>query len=114
MRSPENAEAVFAVARAYRRLLEGRFGDRLAAVRLFGSQARGDSDANSDIDVLVVIRDLTEPERTEAVDLALDAWRTDRSTGPVSPLVWSQREFDDRVRSERRIARDIIAEGFPL
>ena len=32
-------------------------GDRLEAVYLFGSQARGDARADSDIDVLVVMRD---------------------------------------------------------
>ncbi len=111
MRLPPNTEAAFNVARCYRRLLEGRFGARLAMTRVFGSQARGDGDVDSDIDVLVVIRGLTEQERTEAIDLAVDAWKTSRSTGPLSPLVWSECEFEDRVRSERRIAADVMAEG---
>lgn len=103
--------AAFAVARTYRSLLERRFGDRLLALRVFGSYARGDADVSSDIDVAVVVKDLTERERTEAIDLAVTAWKTERSTGALSPLVWSEAEFDDRVRSERRIARDILTEG---
>ncbi|MBK7338155.1 MAG: nucleotidyltransferase domain-containing protein [Saprospirales bacterium] len=34
-----------------------RYGKRLAEVRLFGSQVRGDANEDSDIDLLVVLRD---------------------------------------------------------
>ncbi len=102
---------VLVVVRAYRRLLVDRFGGRLLIVRMFGSYARGDADESSDIDVAVVVQALTESERTEAIDLALTAWKEDRSAGQLSPLVWSEREFEDRIRSERRIARDIFSEG---
>ena len=40
----------------YRQGLEGIYGDRLLRLVLFGSQARGDASADSDIDVLVVLR----------------------------------------------------------
>lgn len=38
-----------------RGLLEGCYGDRLKRLVLFGSQARGDAEPGSDIDVLVVL-----------------------------------------------------------
>ncbi len=38
-----------------RRLLETCYGERLKRLVLFGSQARGDADPESDIDVLVVL-----------------------------------------------------------
>lgn len=37
--------------------LQQRYGDDLLRVVLFGSKARGDFDAESDLDVLVVVRD---------------------------------------------------------
>jgi uncharacterized protein (UPF0332 family)/predicted nucleotidyltransferase len=41
--------------REYIERLREHYGDRLSAVVLFGSRARGDSDAESDVDLLVVL-----------------------------------------------------------
>ncbi|MCX6345030.1 MAG: nucleotidyltransferase domain-containing protein [Armatimonadetes bacterium] len=47
------------------------YGDRLVEMILYGSQARGDAEVGSDIDVLVVLRGevnpVTEIERTSAL-----------------------------------------------
>jgi len=49
------------VLRELRTELESIYGPRLASVILFGSQARGDAAAASDIDVLVVLDGNVEP-----------------------------------------------------
>lgn len=41
--------------------LERLYGDRLVEVLLFGSRARGEADPESDIDVLVVLREPVRP-----------------------------------------------------
>ena len=41
--------------------LEAIYGDRLVKLVLFGSQARGDADPESDIDVLVVLKGKVNP-----------------------------------------------------
>lgn len=57
--------------------LERLYGERLSKVVLFGSQARGDAEPDSDIDVLVVlkgdVRDGEEISRTSKItaDLSL-------------------------------------------
>lgn len=40
---------------------ENLYGDRLVQTILFGSQARGDADTDSDIDVLVVLKGAVNP-----------------------------------------------------
>lgn len=44
----------------FRAALEEIYGDRLERVVLFGSRARGDAQVDSDYDVAVFLRDLTE------------------------------------------------------
>ncbi len=49
-------ENVKTILTELRRRFEALYGERLARLVLFGSQARGDADQGSDIDVLVVLR----------------------------------------------------------
>ena len=44
----------------FRAALDGLYGDRLERVVLFGSRARGDAHRDSDYDVAVFLRDLTD------------------------------------------------------
>jgi len=46
-----------------RRRLEQLYGPRLVRLVLYGSQARGDAEPGSDIDVLVVLRDPIDPDQ---------------------------------------------------
>jgi predicted nucleotidyltransferase len=49
--------------------LSDHYGERLSKLVLFGSQARGDAEEDSDIDVLVVLKgDVTETEELEATN----------------------------------------------
>jgi predicted nucleotidyltransferase len=109
---PEELRCTLAV---YKRLLAERFGSRLRSLRLFGSHARGDASPESDADVAVVVRDLSDAEQDWAIRAAYDAWRENGYSGPLpSPLVWSELQQLDRTRAERRIARDIAEEGIAL
>ena len=53
-----------------RRRLGVLYGDRLEGVVVFGSQARGDADSGSDIDVLVVLSGAVRP--SEEVSRTID------------------------------------------
>jgi uncharacterized protein len=97
----------------YRELLRSRFGERLLELRLFGSFARGDARADSDVDVLVVIAGITELERDEAIDLAYAA-RADHEWVDLSPVVYSDVQVADLRSRERGLLRAIDSEGIAL
>ena len=82
MQGPHDAD-LERTLKEYRRLLEAAFGQRLRTLRLFGSRARGDADIDSDADVSVVVEQLTEAERAQAIDLAFQAWRNAGCRGPL-------------------------------
>ena len=105
--------SVRAVLEKYGQLLRARFGDRLSELRLFGSFARGDAHQDSDVDVLVVVADLTERERDEAIDLAYDA-RFDCEWVELSPIVYSAEQVALVRSRERALLRAIDSEGVPL
>ena len=79
----------------------------LKAVVLFGSAARGESSARSDVDVLVVV---DEPRRTAAVQRAA-ASMLDRFDAAVSPLVLVEGEVDRRLATFDPLLETIAAEG---
>jgi predicted nucleotidyltransferase len=53
----------------FKQELEKVYQDRLVKLILFGSQARGDADETSDIDVMVILKNLLFPEQ-EIVKMA--------------------------------------------
>lgn len=92
--------------------LRGRFGARVRDLRLFGSFARGDHHEESDVDVLVVIADMQERERREIFDVAEEEFFV--SLVRIMPLALSDKEYDELVRRERLIAKEIAADGVAL
>lgn len=92
--------------------LRRRFEGRLEELRLFGSYARGDFHAESDVDVLVVVRDLGERERRETFETAYEVY-LDRWVD-ISPLALSSAEWADRRSRELRLVSDIEREGIGL
>jgi len=54
-------ERLKAILALLRRQFETLYGERLVRLVLFGSQARGDAELDSDIDILVVLRGPVNP-----------------------------------------------------
>ncbi|HEC35029.1 MAG TPA: nucleotidyltransferase domain-containing protein [Anaerolineae bacterium] len=89
--------------------LKRGLGDRLVAVLLFGSRARGEADEGSDWDLLVIAREL--PDRTLERHMRLKkalpvAWR-----GRVAILARTPEEFEARLSS---LYLDIALDGIVL
>ncbi|MDI6769501.1 MAG: nucleotidyltransferase domain-containing protein [Anaerolineales bacterium] len=99
------------IKRLLRELKQGLvriYGERLKAVILYGSYARGDYDTESDIDVLVVLKDYKqygrEIDRTGELicSMSLDYGVT------VSPIFMRDRDW---VKGEKPLLRNVQAEG---
>ena len=77
-------------------------------IYLFGSTARGDSDVDSDFDVMVVVSDDT-PETHRSAGRAYQAlWGVGVA---VDVLVWTRSAFDDRLHLKASLPATILREG---
>jgi len=102
------------IKRLLRELKQGLvriYGERLKAVIVYGSYARGDYDAESDIDILVVLKNYEqygrEIERTGKL-----VCRISLNYGvTVSPIFMRERDW---VKGEKPLLRNVYAEGVPV
>ena len=89
--------------------LKGGLGDKLTAVVLFGSRARGDANEDSDWDLLLIARDL--PERVLRRHLWLKGMLPVVWRGQATILAKTPAEFDASLPS---LYLDIALDGILL
>lgn len=98
------------VIETFRRLLARNLS--VDKIVLFGSRARGDAAPDSDMDILVVIDELTE-DMEDYVSLC--AWEAGFEHGMVIvPVVYSKKEWETGPDRFSLLARAIEMEGIPL
>ncbi|MBI5059973.1 nucleotidyltransferase domain-containing protein [candidate division KSB1 bacterium] len=106
-----NAEDLHAILAELKQRLTDLYGERLERLVLYGSQARGDAQPDSDIDVLVVLRGevngwkeiLNAEDATSAVSLKFGVF--------VAPLFIAESEFR---RGDRPLLNNVRTEGIRL
>jgi hypothetical protein len=95
------------MAEAFAKKLVAEFGEQLHTVILFGSRARGDAEAESDMDVLVTLSEIDAETRRRVRFLATDVWLEYGiflSTRVLSLAQW--RELEKRGTALYRSIRD--------
>jgi predicted nucleotidyltransferase len=97
---------------ALKRRLEARFGERLREVRLFGSWARGEQTASSDVDVLVVIDRMTSRDRFDVVEEVTPVLLASRLDLCALPL--GTEPLDALRAGERLLAAELDRDGIPV
>jgi predicted nucleotidyltransferase len=89
-----------------------RFSERIVAVMLFGSKARGDAEVESDLDLLVLVDVQTNSFRSELWRLAADVSLAHNVV--LSPRVFDRTRWDEARRLRLPLYRAIVADGIPL
>jgi uncharacterized protein len=104
---------VQALLAVYRRQLEEHLGERLVKLTLFGSYARGQARADSDIDVAVVLDRINRPaDRVLPMELAGDLIAEHGLV--IAPLVLSVSELELLHRREDLLAENLDREGIAI
>ena len=85
---------------------------RLVELRLFGSKARGDSDPESDIDVLVVLEDYDWDTKMAVVDLCTDI-SIDYGV-LLTPVLYSKAEYGSDLTRVTPFYQAVAREGVPI
>lgn len=89
-----------------------RLGRHLLALKLFGSKARGEDTAESDIDILVEVDQATRAVEDAVIDLAFEV-NLARDVY-ISPRVIERAVFEDPVWAATPFIRSLQREGVPL
>lgn len=92
--------------------LRHHFADHVQAVTLFGSKARGDAHAESDLDLLVVVDVETNQLRTNIWHIAADIGLAYNLV--LSARIFSQTRWEEMARLRLPLYRAIMAEGIPV
>ena len=100
------------VLKELKHTIEEQLGDRLVKMVLYGSRAKGDFDNESDIDVAIIVRELSRELKHQILDSVAEIEM--KYLTPLSVHILSENEFEHLKRRERRIALDIEREGIPL
>jgi len=94
----------------FRSLLNKKF--RSPGLILFGSRARGDADPDSDLDVLVIVDDLS-PELEDYISEC--AWEAGFKHGIIiMPVVFTRKEWENGPERYSLLADAIKSEGVHL
>ena len=89
-----------------------RLPERVLAVMLFGSKARGDASAESDIDLLVLVDADNNELRSELWRIASDVSLEHNVV--LSPRVFGQARWAEARRMRLPLYRAIVEDGVPL
>lgn len=86
-------------------------GQKLVSVTLFGSVARDEEGPDSDVDLLLVMKDEAHKEKAELKALEIGSVASRRFGAHISPIVVTQSEYDSKVKRKRGFWKEIPTEG---
>jgi predicted nucleotidyltransferase len=92
------------------------FAPEVQSVILFGSAARGQASARSDIDILVLVPN-SEEEHFKMLMNSVEKLADEvsgRHLARLAPVVMMAKDFEESIRDEKRFAVDVLKDGVVL
>lgn len=96
----------------FARLIRAQLGKRLIKVEMFGSKVKGNFTEDSDIDVLIIVKERTLDVMDRIGDIAAEL--TLEYNIPISPIVFSEHEYKVNVDMSSPFILSVDAEGCRL
>jgi len=104
----EQKAAVF----SYLRLLQKKYGDKIEQVVLFGSVARGEFDEESDVDIMVVLKNGSRKLRDEISMASFDLIL--KNNVILSPMVMDRKTYEWHKKYRDPLYNSIKRDGIDL
>lgn len=89
---------------------DDEIGDDIMSIVLYGSVARGTADSNSDIDILILVKNQSDEEKIMERSLELARKRSDEQT-EIVPMVEKMGEFKENFHSTNRFESSVFDDG---
>jgi predicted nucleotidyltransferase len=92
------------------------FLPQVQSLVMFGSAARGEMTKTSDVDVLVIVPNLTQEPFNELMRDVDRQAREVADTYPMNlaPITITMKDFEAAVREKKRIAQDVLRDGLMI
>jgi predicted nucleotidyltransferase len=97
---------------AYLRLLEKKYRDKIEQVVLFGSIARGEFDEESDVDIMIVLKNGSRKLREEISMASFDLIL--RNNVILSPIVMDRKTYEWHKKNRAPLYNSIKKDGIDL
>lgn len=100
------------IIKNFSKQLSDKLKDNLVSIQLFGSRARGDFHKDSDIDILVVLKNPAEDQINFIYDTAMLS--SCQYNVYLSVKIFSKKEFDYYKSIPTRFIQNVLKEGLLL
>lgn len=100
------------VVNKFAKLIRAELGERLVKMEIFGSKIKGNFTEDSDIDILIIVKDRTLDVMDSVADIASEL--TLKYDLPISPVIFSEYEYKVNANMSSPFILNVEAEGIRL